>query len=58
MMICQRCGIGWMKTDAVMNDIKKVRTINDWDDKQFVELINVVESGFCHLQILSLQSEI
>ena len=45
-------------TDSVMNDIKKLRTVKEGDDKQFVELVDVIESGFCDLERLKLDKEI
>ena len=41
-------------TDAIMNDIKKLRVVREGDDKRFVVLVDVVESGFRDLERLKL----
>ena len=44
-------------TDAIMNDIKKLRAVREGEDRRFVELVDVVESGFRDLERLELQKE-
>ena len=45
-------------TDAVMSDIKKLRSVKEGDDRRFVELVDVVESGYRDLERLKLDKEI
>ena len=37
-------------TDAIMNEIKKLRVVREDDDRRFVELVNTVESGYRDLE--------
>ena len=45
-------------TDAIMWDIKKMRQINEGDDKRFSEMVDLVESSFRDLKLIGMQSEI
>ena len=43
--------------DAIMNDIKRLRTVREGDDKHFVELVEVVECGYRDLARMKLEKE-
>ena len=44
-------------TDSIMNEIKNLNVVNTGDDKGFIKLVNIVESGYRDLERLSLQKE-
>ena len=44
-------------TDAVMNDIKKMRPVREGDNKRLLELVDTVESGFRDLERLKFERE-
>ena len=44
--------------DVVINDIKKVRSVEDGDSKRFIELVDIVETGFCDLRRVKFEKEI
>ena len=45
-------------TDDVMNDIKRLKSVKEGDDRRFIELVDVVEGGFRDLERLKLDKEI
>ena len=44
--------------DAVMNDIKRYRTIKEGDDKRFTEFVDLIERGYRDLSWLKLEREL
>ena len=44
-------------TDSIMNEIKWLIPVNEGDNKGFVGLVNIVESGYRDLERLSLEKE-
>ena len=44
--------------DVVMNDIRRLRIVNEDDDRRFIELVDTLESGYRDLKRVNIQSEI
>ena len=44
--------------DVVIHDIKKLRPVEEGDIRKFVELVDVVETGYCDLQRVNFEKEI
>ena len=44
--------------DVVMHDIRNIKSIKDGEDKNFIELVEVIENGFLDLKRLNMDHEI
>jgi len=45
-------------TDAIMFEIKRMRQVNEGNDKRFAELVTLVESSFRDLKLIGMEKEI
>ena len=45
-------------TDSIMNEIKSLEVVRNGDNKSFINMVSVVESGFRDLERLNLEEEI
>ena len=45
-------------TDAIMFDIKKMKPVNDGDEKRFSEMVNAIEGSYRDLERIDMQGEI
>ena len=45
-------------TDAIMFEIKKLKQVNEGDDKKFTEMVDIVERSWRDLKMIGMEGEI